>query len=103
MSEIILNGLTTDEFKEIIIESLSKAIKEVNPVKNESSNTEEFATRMEVAKLLKITLPTLHDWTKQGLINSYKIGKRVLYKLDEVKESMSQRNFLKFKRGGSNA
>lgn len=103
MSEIILNGLTRDDLREIILESLSRAIKEVNPVKNESSNTDEFATRMEVAKLLKITLPTLHDWTKQGIITSYKIGKRVLYKRDEVKDSMHQRNFSKFKKEGQNA
>lgn len=101
MSNIILNGLSTDELKEIIIQSLSQVIQKENAVKSINSDEDEFLTRAEVAQLLKITLPTLHDWTKRGIVISYKIGKRVLYRVSEVKEAIHQTKFLKFRKGGA--
>mgnify|MGYP003717000603 FL=1 len=47
-------------------------------------------TRKETAKLLCISLPTLHDWTKTGIIKAHRIGNRVLYKLEEVNDSLSE-------------
>ncbi len=45
---------------------------------------DEFLTRAEIAKMLKITLVTVSDWTKKGTIQAYKIGGRVLYKKHEI-------------------
>ena len=58
----------------------------------------KYLSREEVSKLLKITLPTLHDWTKIGLLKSYKIGNRVLYKEKEVEDSLLQVSTSKYKR-----
>lgn len=103
-NKIILNGLTIDEFKEMIEKSISQVLrKQELPIQDKEDSKEEYATRMEVAKLLKITLPTLHDWTKRGLLHSYKLGKRVLYRLNEVKEAMHKRNFSFERNGGSHA
>jgi excisionase family DNA binding protein len=57
---------------------------------NSSASLEQitFLTRSETADLLRITLPTLHNWTKDGLLPSYKIGGRVLYKRKEVFDSL---------------
>ena len=101
---LILSGISLDEFTEVLEKSISRFLgkQEFQPVQKEDL-CEEFATRMEVAKLLKITLPTLHDWTKRGLVCSYKIGKRVLYKLNEVREAMHKRNFSTVRKGVSNA
>jgi excisionase family DNA binding protein len=49
----------------------------------------EYFSRREVCSLLKISLPTLHDWTKLGRVKSYKIGNRVLYKTVEIQEAVS--------------
>ena len=51
----------------------------------------EYITRKEVAALLQITLPTVHDWTKKGVLRAYKIGKRVYYKPAEVTAAMIQK------------
>jgi excisionase family DNA binding protein len=56
--------------------------------KKESFN---YLTRKEVAKMLRITLPTLHEWTKLGWIPSYRIGTRVLYKNNEVESVIGRR------------
>lgn len=62
---------------------------------------EPYLTRKQVASLLQISLPTLHQYTKQGLINSYKIGTKVRYKTSEIDEALRNRNFTFQQRGGN--
>lgn len=45
---------------------------------------ENLLTREEVADFLKISLPTLHDWTNRGILRSYTIGRKVRYKETEI-------------------
>ncbi|PQJ83022.1 helix-turn-helix domain-containing protein [Polaribacter glomeratus] len=52
----------------------------------------EYLTRLEVSKLLKIDLSSVHNWTKKGLLQSYQIGGRVYYKLKEVESSIVKLN-----------
>ena len=51
-----------------------------------------YLTRNEVTELLKISLPTLWRWTKDNKLQSYFIGSRVLYKSDEVHNSLTKLN-----------
>ena len=67
----------------------------------EKQNQTKYISRAEVAKLLKITLPTLNDWTKLGRLQSYKIGTRVLYKLHEVEGSIDKLATYKYRKGGN--
>lgn len=53
------------------------------------SNKSEFLTRKETAAKLRVSLPTLHSWTRNGLLTAYKIGGRVLYSIEDVCNSLS--------------
>ncbi len=55
-------------------------------------------SRVEVAKMLKISLPTLNEYTKFGWLTSYKIAKRVLYRSDEVEASIHKCKSNKYSR-----
>lgn len=44
----------------------------------------KLLTRKETATLLKISLPTLNSWTKQGFLKSYRLGRMLRYKEGEV-------------------
>jgi len=56
-------------------------------MKNES--TPELLTREETARMLRISLMTLYNWTRSGRLVAYKIGPRqVYYKLEEVMEAL---------------
>lgn len=59
-----------------------------NPSYNE--NRGSYVTRFEVASMLKISLPTLSEWTKLGWLTSYKMGNRVYYKLNEVESAIEK-------------
>lgn len=97
MEQIILVGTHLEDLLSRIEQIIDKRLNSLSPQKPEES---EYITRKEVAKLLKVTLPTLHDWTKLGWLQSYKIGNRVLYKQKEIEESLHQVLFHKHKKGG---
>jgi excisionase family DNA binding protein len=46
-----------------------------------------YLSRKDTAEQLCVSLPTLHDWTKTGIIKAYRIGGRVLYKLSEIHDA----------------
>lgn len=64
-------------------------------------NPTKLLTRKEVAEILNISLPTLHDWTKNGKITGFRIGSRVLYKSHDIYNSLSQIN-ISISKGGKN-
>jgi len=59
-----------------------KSFMDVEPLQD------ELLSRKEVAVMLKISMTTLYHWTKNGLLKSYKIGNRVLYKRSEVESAV---------------
>lgn len=96
MEPIILNGLSIEQLKEIIAEAIRANNEQKGENKKETSlpaSETKFISRKETAALLKISLPTLNDLTKEGKLISYLIGARVLYKLQEVLQSVVSRNF----------
>ena len=63
----------------------------VNELKNElkqATFTKQYLTREEVSELLKISLSTIHNWTKRGILQPYQIGGRVYYKARDIESSM---------------
>src|SRR5215510_1703776 len=90
MGEILFTGLSVNDLLFRIEKLIDAKIGTISQVNFEKQS--DYYSRKEVAKLLKITLPTLHDWTKLGYLKSYKIGTRVLYKPNEVKEALEKGN-----------
>jgi len=50
----------------------------------------EYITRAEAAKILRISLPTLRSWTLSGRLKSYRVGSRVRYKKTEVESAVRE-------------
>lgn len=51
----------------------------------------QILTRQETARLFKVSLQTLYNWTRDGILKAYKIGNRhVYYKVDEVMAALRQ-------------
>lgn len=98
MTKIFLQSIELSDIKNIVEEVLDKKLDKLQVAEEEKPS---FLSRKETSKLLRISLPTLHDWTKRGLIKAYRIGNRVLYKLEEVNNSLLQIQTKKMK-GGCN-
>jgi hypothetical protein len=100
MTQILLNGVNLNELLEKIGQLIECKLKSIAPhqLKTDQSN---FISRQEVSKLLMISLPTLNEYTKLGWLNSYKLGKRVLYKTEEVLACVDKVATHKHKKGGN--
>jgi excisionase family DNA binding protein len=98
MQQIFLQGLGLKDLKNLISEVLEEKL--CNTQTKDSFITDsKYLSRKEVALLLKISFTTLNDWSKRGLIQSYRIGNRILYKKNEIEQAITQVKNLKYKRG----
>ena len=97
MENQILYSMKLVELLSQIEQIIDKRLSALVPQKGDAS---EYITRKDVAQTLKITLPTLHDWTKLGWLKSYKMGNRVLYKKSEVEAAFTWVLNQKHKKGG---
>ena len=97
MNQILLNGINVDELLERIGKLIDARLNNNQP--KEPTTRSQLLSRTEVFRLLKISYPTLHDWTKEGWLQSYKIGNRVLYKLEEVEAALQKVSNNKHKKG----
>ena len=95
MENLILTKITVEELSQMITNAVNEAVNEaVKNIKIDQpvTSNQELLTRKEVADKLKISLVTLNDWTKRGMIQSYAIGGRILYKASEINSKLIKTN-----------
>ena len=90
-----IENLSSEELVKLILKGFTK---EILPVIQTTSKETELLTRKEIAKLLRVSLPTLHDWTKRGIIKGYRIEGKVYYKRSEIEESLTEIQAQKYSR-----
>lgn len=89
-----LHNITPHELQESLIEHFEFRLKEIfNNLEN--NQAERLLTREQTAEMLSITLTTLWSWTKKGILTSYRIGNKIMYKQHEVYESLVRINHSK--------
>jgi excisionase family DNA binding protein len=89
MQKFMLSSIELSELKKIVEDAIFNQLKCFAPVEQKSN---QLLTRKQTAEMLCISLPTLHDWTKTGIIQAHRIGNRVLYKFDGINNSLRQIN-----------
>jgi excisionase family DNA binding protein len=88
MDQLILSPLSLPELVGEITRAVCSELDARTPAT--APLAEELLTRSEAAALLGITLPTLRDYTRRGLVEGYRIGTRVRYKRSEVVGSLQR-------------
>lgn len=83
----------------MIAETVKTAMSELAGMQNVQPKN-EFLTRQQTDEKLHISLSTLDTYTKLGILNAKRMGKRVLYSADDITDSMidkinSQKNKMK--------
>ncbi len=100
MTQILLNGVSLNQLLDQIGRLIDSRLGSTAPQQPKNDRS-KFISRQEVSKLLMISLPTLNEYTKLGWLQSYKLGKRVLYKQEEVLACVDQVATYKYKKGGN--
>jgi len=98
MQQILFQEINVEEFKKILSDIIEEKLK-ISPRKELPEKKTVYLYRFEVVELLKISLPTLNNWSKSGIVQAYRIGNRVLYKADEIERAIQSVKNLKYKRG----
>lgn len=73
-----------DEKIKVQLEDLKKSFTPKQP--------DEFLTRNETSEILKISLVTLHDWVKKGILKPYKMGNKTYFSRKEITQTMFSSN-----------
>ena len=97
MENIILHSTPLKDFQTIIGQIVEEKLKDFKPQTPEPQ-TAEYGTRREVCTRLHISLATLHYYTKDGTLNGYRIGGRVLYRWAEVEQAIQLIQASKYKK-----
>jgi len=79
---IILSTVPLDELVGRLAKAVGAELFEKSSVDRQSN--EGLLTRVEAARLLHVTLPTLRLHTRTGKLKGYRLGARVLYKRSEI-------------------
>ena len=86
-----LHSLSPNQLKETFTSILDERIADLK--RNFTPREpEEFLTRAETSKLLKISLVTVHEWNKKKILNPRKVGKRTYYLRSEIHELLLNSN-----------
>lgn len=82
-----VHGITPQQLTSNILKDVRAELKEI--VQNfQPKKQPEYLTRKEVAKILKVSLVTLSDWNKKGVLKPYRLGNLIRYKREEIDQAL---------------
>jgi len=87
--EMQMIGMSFDDLKNLVGQVIKT---ELEAVKKhlQPKQPNEYLTRKEVSKMLKIDLSSVHNWSKRGILKPHQIGNRVYFKMSEVENAIVQ-------------
>ncbi|MCU0359634.1 MAG: helix-turn-helix domain-containing protein [Bacteroidia bacterium] len=92
MQYILLQGIKLDDFLYEIEKTIEKKVNEkIETFRPKPAIT--YLERKAVAKMFGISLPTVDGWCREGKLNSYRIGKQIRFRSDEVEAVLVKRDF----------
>lgn len=94
-NSIILQNVSLSDIEALFSKVIDDKMKSIAPT---TSVADKLLTRQETARLLKISLPTLDDWTKTGVIKAKRIGTRIRYAHCDVEAAIKDLPNLKYSR-----
>lgn len=91
------NAITTIQVQglsaEMLLQRFDNLESQIKELKNQSTQSiENLLTREATAKILGVSLVTLHNWVKLNVLTAYRIGNKVRFKENEVFASLKQIN-----------
>lgn len=78
-----LENISASDLTRTILDGVEQKINALEQRLN-SKEPPEFLDRKQVAKLLGISLVTVHDWSKKGVLLPFKIGHKIRYKREDI-------------------
>lgn len=89
-NSIILQNVTLEDLEAMVTRVIDERLKLIQPTIIEQDKDKSYGliTRKEAAKRLRISLVTLDNWTKIGVIKARKVGTRLRYTDKDIEEAL---------------
>lgn len=87
---IQINEISVDELANKVADKLLIKIK--GYLLDESKKSDMLMRRKELAEYFKVSLVTISDWSKKGILHPYRVGNRVFYKKQEILDLVNRSN-----------
>jgi excisionase family DNA binding protein len=94
MQSQVSHTFEPSEFKDFLRSAIRAELQPfISQINDNQPPDKEYLIRAEVCEKVNISLGTLHTMTKAGKIKSHRIGRRILYRTQDVTDSVNVRNF----------
>ena len=90
MTESTTFQMNPEELRGLIAETIERTVRPMIEQAVRPPHSPKLLTRQETARMLSISLPTLHEWTMTGKITANRIGTRVRYYQSDVEGALNQ-------------
>lgn len=91
MQSVALLSVTVDDLKAIVRDAVSQVLAEQGTGNEPAPPSQDLMTREETAEMLHVSLLTLRNYAKRGLLRPKQIGRRVLYDRTDVIAALNAR------------
>jgi len=92
--QMIITGITAGKLEDLVSGAVLTGLRVFQQrgekLAQGQPEEEQVLTREQAAHLLGVTLPTLREWTKKGVVPGYRLESRVFYKRSEVLASLQR-------------
>lgn len=91
IDRIVFFSIPIEELKDMIGEVIEEKLKELAPKSAPSPLPQkEFISSQEVRDMLKISPTTLWHYVRDGRLKQHRIGRRVFFRAEEVRDALSK-------------
>ena len=85
----LVQNVSMSDIEATLSRLLDEKLSNLQPANNQEPA--KYLTRKETAAKLRVSLPTLADWTRIGILKSKRIGSRILYLSTDVDAAIKDR------------
>jgi len=85
---IQLLNITTNDLTNLIKEGIKSELLDFKNSINPESLESPHLTRRQAAAFFDVSLNCINDWTRKGILKSYKVGQRTFYRRSELLQIM---------------
>lgn len=92
MEKLLIVQISQEDLSTLVQTAVKLAMYEYRAEQRLVASETEWMSRRQAASYLGVSLPTLNEYTKRGIITSYNLGTFVRYKKHELREDVMKQN-----------
>ncbi len=86
-----VHNIDPEELKNEILSGVQKQLEHFSKNFKPKEPT-VWLSRKEVCELLGISLVTIHEWSKKGILYPYRMGNRIRFKRSDIEKKLQESN-----------